>query len=198
MSNQLRIGIIIGSTRPTRIGDQVGAWVKEHAERLSDSQFEIIDLAEINLPLLDEPMSASMGQYQHAHTKAFAERIAPLDAFIFVTPEYNHAPNAALINALSYLSAEWANKSAAIVGYGFTANGARAAAVLRSMFGELQLADVRQQLLLSIPVDFENYSTFAPGEHHIATLGTQLEQLESWGRAMQTVRAEKALAAAAA
>src|SRR5690606_4489905 len=148
MSTQLRIGIIIASTRPTRVGDQVAAWIKEHAERLSDARFEIIDLAEVDLPLLDEPLSASMGQYQHAHTKAWAERIAPLDAFIFVTPEYNHAPSAALINALSYLSAEWNNKAAALVSYGFTANGARAAAILRSMFGELQIADVRQQLVL--------------------------------------------------
>lgn len=196
MSTQLRIGIIIGSTRPTRVGDQVAAWIKEHAERLSDARFEIIDLAEVDLPLLDEPLSASMGQYQHAHTKAWAERIAPLDAFIFVTPEYNHAPSAALINALSYLSAEWNNKAAALVSYGFTANGARAAAILRSMFGELQIADVRQQLVLSIPADFENYSTFTPGDHHIATLQTLLEQLQSWGGALKAVRAEQARAAA--
>jgi len=196
MSTQLRIGIIIGSTRPTRVGDQVAAWIKEHAERLSDARFEIIDLAEVDLPLLDEPLSASMGQYQHAHTKAWAERIAPLDAFIFVTPEYNHAPSAALINALSYLSAEWNNKAAALVSYGFTANGARAAAILRSMFGELQIADVRQQLVLSIPADFENYSTFTPGDHHIATLQTLLDQLQSWGGALKAVRAEQARAAA--
>lgn len=198
MSSPLRIGIIIGSTRPTRVGDQVAAWVKEQGERLSDSQFEVIDLAEVNLPLLDEPYSASMGNYQNDHTKAFAARIAPLDAFIFVTPEYNHAPSSALINALSYIYAEWNDKSAALVSYGFTANGARAAAILRSMFGELQLADVRQQLALSIPAEFENYSTFAPGEHNVAALGTLLEQLESWGRALQGVRAEKARAAAAA
>src|SRR5690606_27406386 len=165
-------------------------------ERLSDARFEIIDLAEVDLPLLDEPLSASMGQYQHAHTKAWAERIAPLDAFIFVTPEYNHAPSAALINALSYLSAEWNNKAAALVSYGFTANGARAAAILRSMFGELQIADVRQQLVLSIPADFENDSTFTPGDHHIATLQTLPDQLQSWGGALKAVRAEQARAAA--
>lgn len=198
MSSPLRIGIIIGSTRPTRVGDQVAAWIKEQGERLSDAQFEIVDLAELDLPLLDEPYSASMGNYQNEHTKAFAARIAPLDAFIFVTPEYNHAPSGALINALSYLYAEWNNKSAALVSYGFTANGARAASILRSMFGELQLADVRQQLALSIPAEFENYSTFAPGEHVVEALATQLEQLESWGRALQGVRAAQAADADAA
>lgn len=197
-SSPLRIGIIIGSTRPTRVGDQVAAWIKENAERLSDSQFEVIDLAEVDLPLLDEPYSASMGRYEHAHTKAWAERIDPLDAFIFVTPEYNHAPSAVLLNALSYLNAEWNDKSAALVSYGFTANGARAAAILRSVFGELQMADVRQQLALSIPAEFENYSTFAPGAHNISALETLLGQLESWGRALRDVRADKARAAAAA
>lgn len=195
MSSPLRIGIIIGSTRPTRLGDQVGRWIHEHASRLSEAEFEVIDLAEVDLPLLDEPLSASQGRYEHAHTRAWAERIAPLDGFIFVTPEYNHAPNAALINALSYLYAEWNDKAAGLVSYGFTASGARAAEILRLVFGELQIADVRQQLLFSIPADFEGYSSFAPGEHHLAALQAQLGQLESWAGALREVRAQKALAA---
>ncbi|TXK19005.1 NADPH-dependent FMN reductase [Homoserinibacter sp. GY 40078] len=198
MSTPLRIAIIIGSTRPTRIGHQVGEWVHEHANRLGAADYEIIDLAEVDLPLLDEPMSASAGQYTHEHTKKWAERIAPFDGFIFVTPEYNHAPNAALVNALSFLYAEWNDKSAALVSYGYTASGARAADMLRPILGELQVADVRQQLVFSIPVDFENYTVFKPGEQHISFLQVLTEQLEAWGRALKVVRAEKALARAAA
>ncbi|PZQ89074.1 MAG: NADPH-dependent FMN reductase [Leifsonia xyli] len=198
MSSQLRIGIIIGSTRPTRVGNQVAEWIATHANRLGDAHYEIVDLAEIDLPLLDEPRSASQGHYEHEHTHAWAERIAPLDGFVFVTPEYNHAPGAALLNALSYLYGEWNNKAAALASYGFSAAGARAADMLRPVLGELQIADVRQQLLFSLPVDFEGFSTFAPGEHHISSVQAMVGQLESWAGAMRVVREQKALAAAAA
>lgn len=198
MSTPLRIGIIIGSTRPGRVGDQVAHWVREHANRLGSAEYEIVDLAEIDLPLLDEAVPASAGRYTHEHTLGWASIVDSYDGFVFVTPEYNHAPSAALLNALSFVSREWNDKAAALVSYGATANGARAADMLRPILGELQIADVRQQLALSLVHDFEGFRTFIPGEQHLTSLQTLVNQLESWATAMQGVRAAKLEAAAAA
>lgn len=198
MSTTLRIGIITGSTRPTRIGHQVSEWLQKNATELGTAEYTLIDLAEIGLPLLDEPLPAGSGQYSLPHTQRWAEIIAPLDGFIFVTPEYNHAPPASLINALSFLAAEWANKAAAIVSYGYSAAGARAAQMLRPILGQLNVADISQQLLFSVPAEFEGYATFAPAEKHLASLSSLLEQLESWAGALQQVRARSVEAAQAA
>ncbi|QEO08981.1 NADPH-dependent FMN reductase [Protaetiibacter larvae] len=198
MSSPLRIGIIIGSTRPGRVGDQVANWVQTHASRLSDAQYEIVDLAEVNLPFLDEGIPASAGRYANAHTVAWAEKIDSFDGFIFVTPEYNHAPAATLLNAISFIYREWNDKAAALVSYGATANGGRAADMLRPILGEIQIADVRQQLAFSLIHDFEGFRTFTPGEQHLSSLQNLVEQLESWAGALREVRARKLEAAAAA
>src|SRR5215204_3481880 len=102
----IRIAIIIGSTRPGRNGEAVGRWTYEIARKRNDAQFELIDLKEVNLPLLDEPVPPSMGQYSKPHTKTWAAKIAPFDAFVFVTPEYNHSTCGALKNAIDFLFAE--------------------------------------------------------------------------------------------
>jgi len=198
MSSKLRIGVIIGSTRPGRVGDQVAKWVAEHANRLGDAQYEVVDIAEAGLPLLDEAVPASAGRYEHDHTRAWAEKIDQYDGFVFVTSEYNHAPSPSLLNALSFIYREWNDKAAAIVSYGALSSGIRAADKLRSTLGELQIADIRTQLAFSFFHDFENFSTFTPGEQHLANLQALTDQLETWAGALQPVRAEKALAAAAA
>ena len=198
MSSSLRIGIIIGSTRPGRVGDQVAKWVQEHAARLGTAEYEVVDLAEVNLPLLDEAVPASAGRYEHDHTRAWAERIDGFDGFVFVTSEYNHAPSPSLLNAISFIYREWNDKAAAIVSYGALSSGVRAADKLRSTLGELQIADVRMQLAFSFFHDFENFSVFTPGERHLATLQGLVDQLESWTEAMRGVRVAKLEAAAAA
>jgi len=121
-----KIGIILGSTRPNRNGEQVANWVLDHATRRDDAEFELIDLRDYPLPHLDEPMPPSMGQYQHDHTKQWATKIASFDGFVIVTPEYNHGTSGVLKNAIDYLYAEWNNKAVGFVSYG-GAGGARAA-----------------------------------------------------------------------
>ncbi|MGB4577575.1 MAG: NAD(P)H-dependent oxidoreductase [Paludibacter sp.] len=118
------------------------------------ADYELVDIKDYNLPLLDEPLPASMGQYMSPHTKARAEKIKLLDAFIFVTGEYNHSLPAALKNALNYLYAEWNNKAAGFVRYG-SAGGSRAVELLRLIMDELLVADVRNQVLLSLFNDFK-------------------------------------------
>ena len=157
----LRIAIIIGSTRPGRNGEAIAKWVYEIAQRRGDAEFELVDIKDFNLPLLDEPMSPMMGQYIHQHTKDWSAKIASFDAYVFVTPEYNHATSGALKNAIDFLYHEWVNKAAGFVGYG-GARGIRAVENLRLVMGELQVADVKAQVGLSLFTDFEDFSVFKP------------------------------------
>ena len=172
----IRIGIILGSTRPNRNGEQVANWVYEVASRRGDAEFELVDLRDYPLPHLDEPLPPSMGQYQNGHTRQWADKIASFDGFVFVTPEYNHSTSGVLKNAIDYLYAEWNNKAAGFVSYGGV-GGARAAEHLRLIAGELQMADVRQQVALSLLTEFENFSVFKPGAYNLAALDTLLDQV---------------------
>ena len=179
----IKIAIVVGSTRPGRKADVVAKWAHDIAKRRSDADYELVDIQEFNLPLLDEPVPPSMGKYSKDHTKKWAAKVATFDGFVFVTPEYNHGPSA----ALDYLYAEWNNKAAGFVAYG-SAGGVRAVEQLRLVMGELQIADVRAQVTLSLATDFENYTTFKPAERHEKAVGVVLDQVVSWSTALKTVR----------
>ncbi len=183
----IKVGIIIGSTRPGRNSEAVAKWVYEIAKLRDDAQFELIDIADYKLPLLDEPVPPAMNQYTKDHTKAWAEKIGPMDAFIFVTPEYNHAPTAALKNAIDYIYAEWNNKAAGFVGFG-SAGGVRAVEQLRQIMAELQIADVRAQVSLSLFTDFENFSVFKPAPHHNDSVNAMINQVVAWGSVLKPLR----------
>jgi NAD(P)H-dependent FMN reductase len=182
-----RIGIILGSTRPNRNGEQVANWVYEIAARRSDAEFELVDLRDYPLPHLDEPLPPSIGQYQNEHTRQWAEKIASFDGFVIVTPEYNHSTSGVLKNAIDYLYAEWNNKAAGFVSYG-AVGGARAAEHLRLVAAELQMADVRQQVALSLLTEFENFSMFRPGDYNRGALDTLLDQVVAWSTALAPLR----------
>jgi NAD(P)H-dependent FMN reductase len=183
-----RIGIILGSTRPNRNGEQVAKWVFDAAIQRADAEFELIDLRDYPLPHLDEPMPPSFGRYQQDHTKQWAAKIASFDGFVIVTPEYNHGTSGVLKNAIDYLYAEWNNKAVGFVSYG-GAGGARAAEHLRLVAGELQMADVRQQVVLSLVTEFENFSVFKPGEYNLDALNVLLDQVIAWSGALSPLRA---------
>jgi NAD(P)H-dependent FMN reductase len=189
-----RIGIILGSTRPNRNGEQVARWVYDIASSRTDAEFELVDLRDYPLPHLDEPLPPSLGQYQNEHTKQWADKIASFDGFVFVTPEYNHSTSGVLKNAIDYLFAEWANKAAGFVSYG-AVGGARAAEHLRLIAGELQMADVRQQVALSLLTEFENFSVFKPSDYNKAALNTLLDQVIAWSTALEPLRQPAAVAA---
>jgi len=183
----LTIGIIVGSTRPNRKAEAVARWVHGIASKRTDAKYEVVDIATFDLPLLDEPVPPSMGQYSKDHTKRWAAKIAQLDGFVFVTPEYNHATSAALKNALDFLFAEWNNKAAGMVGYG-SMGGARAIENLRLVCGELKIADVRQAVQLSLFTDFENFTAFKPASVHEPIVNTMLDELVSWSTALRGTR----------
>jgi NAD(P)H-dependent FMN reductase len=183
-----KIGIILGSTRPGRNGEAVARWVLDIASKRSDAEFELIDLLDYKLPHLDEALPPSMGQYSQPHTQEWAAKIASFDGFVMVTPEYNHSTSGVLKNAIDYLFAEWNNKAVGFVSYG-AMGGARAVEHLRLVAGELQMADVRAQVGLSLFHDFENFSVLKPGEHQVEALNATLDQVLAWSRALAPLRA---------
>jgi NAD(P)H-dependent FMN reductase len=183
----IKVAIIIGSTRPGRKGEAVAHWVHDVAKKRSDAEFELVDIRDFNLPLLDEPLPPVREQYSQPHTKAWSAKIDPFDAFIFVTPEYNHGTSGALKNAIDFLYREWNNKAAGFVSYGGTL-GLRAVEQLRLIMAELQIADVRAQVGLSLRTDFENFTVFKPAAHHEASVNTMIDQLIAWGGALKPLR----------
>lgn len=189
----LRIGIIVGSTRPGRKADAVASWVRDIASTRGDAEYEVVDLADFGLPLLDEGVPAARGRYEHEHTQRWASTIEGFDGFVFVTPEYNHSTSGALKNAIDFLYREWADKAAGFVGYG-SAGGTRAVEHLRLIMGELQVADVRAQVALSLFTDFANFSTFAPAAHHERSVHAMLDQLVAWSGALASLRSPAIIA----
>ena len=187
----LKIAIIIGSTRPGRNGEAVAKWVYGVAEKRTDAEFELVDIKDFNLPLLDEPMPPIMGQYSKSHTKIWAAKIGSFDAYVVVTPEYNHGTSGALKNAIDFLFAEWNNKAAGFVSYG-GASGARAVEQLRLVLAEVQMATVRNQVLLSMYTDFENFSVFKPDSRHEKSVNAVFDQVIAWGGALKTLRDKQA------
>jgi NAD(P)H-dependent FMN reductase len=182
-----RIAIILGSTRPGRNGEAVARWVFDIAKQRSDAEYELVDIADFALPHLDEAAPPSLGMYTQPHTKAWAEKIASFDGYVFVTPEYNHSTSGALKNAIDFLYAEWNNKAAGFVSYG-SAGGTRAVEHLRLVMGELQVADVRAQVALSLFTDFTNFSEFTPAAHQADAAGVVLDQTVAWSTALASVR----------
>ena len=183
----LKIAIIIGSTRPGRVGESVAKWVYELARKRTDAEFELVDIKDFNLPLLDEPVPPSMGQYSKEHTKTWAAKIDSFDGYVFVTPEYNHGICGALKNAIDFIYREWNNKAAGFVGYG-SAGGVRAVEHLRLVMAEVQVATVRNQVALSLFTDFENYTNFKPAAHHEKSVNGMLDQVIAWSGALKTLR----------
>ena len=183
----LNIAIIAGSTRPGRKALDIARWVHDIASRRIDSTFEVVDIADFDLPLLDEPMPPIFHQYTKPHTLAWAAKIASFDAFVFVTPEYNHSTSGALKNAIDFLFAEWNDKAAGFVGYGGN-GGIRAVEHLRLVMSEMKVATVRAQVPLSLFADFESFTTFKPRPEQEKAVDAMLDDLIAWGRALQTLR----------
>ncbi|NOJ97944.1 NADPH-dependent oxidoreductase [Corallococcus sp. CA049B] len=183
----IKVAIVVGSTRPGRKADKVATWVHDIAKKRSDATYELVDIQDFHLPLLDEPTPPSAGKYTQEHTKKWSAAVEGYDAYVFVTPEYNHGPSGALKNALDYVYKEWNNKAAGFVGYG-SAGGVRAVEQLRLVAAELQLATVRAQVQLFLSTDFEHYTVFKPDPAKEKQVNTLLDQLVSWGTALRTVR----------
>ncbi|MEN9649575.1 MAG: hypothetical protein RL094_542 [Candidatus Parcubacteria bacterium] len=184
-----KIIIIAGSTRPGRFNMQPAQWFYSIAKDHPGIEVELVDLADINLPLLDEPVPASQNQYSKDHTKAWSKIVGSADGFVVVTPEYNHSMPAALKNAFDYLYTEWSFKPISFVSYGALAGGARAVEHLRGVAGQLNMFDIRDQIL------FPNYwehlnekGEYQFNERHAESAKAMIKTVAFWAEKMKEAR----------
>jgi NAD(P)H-dependent FMN reductase len=189
-----KIGIVIGSTRPTRFGDKPAAWIHRIAGKRKDLDFELIDLRDYPLPLFNEPGSPAWGPIDNEVAKRWGARLAGLDGFILVTPEYNHGPSAVLKNALDYAYNEFIRKPVAFVGYGGV-GGARAVEQLRLVAAELQMVSVRNAVHIAAS-DFlglwRGGKSFDDYPHLAESAVGMLEDLAWWTKALKIARGNAA------
>jgi NAD(P)H-dependent FMN reductase len=198
-----RLAIVACSTRTHRRGKAVADWAFACAQQVAPDgvEVELVDLADFDLPVLNEPAPALYGIVTHEHTKRWAEAIASYDGYVFVTPEYNHGVPGPLKNAIDYLFYEWNDKAAGFVSYGVN-GGVRAVEQLRQIAAELKLADVRSQVALNTFTDFDytdqdpadpaTTGVFAPAERHVGDLRALLQEVTDWARALAPARSAMA------
>ncbi len=183
-----KIAIIVGSIREGRVGDQVADWVKKHGDEHGNAEYSIIDLKDYDMPLFYKRFSEYTGEEpEYDKLKELSEKTKEADGYIFITPEYNRSIVPSQKNFIDLYYEEFVNKSAGIVSYG-SALGGRAAEHMRSVFAELQIADVRQHVGLSLFTDFENFTTFKPADAHKDGLITLFDQVKTWADALAELR----------
>lgn len=186
------ITIITGSVRPGRFNIQPATWIQEIAKERNDINLQFVDVADMALPFYDEPHSPLYVQdYQHDHTKKWSEIVRASDGFIMVTPEYNRSYSPVLKNAIDYLYHEWKEKPVAFVGYG-SAGGSRAIEHLRGVAGELEMYDIKNQIMLFSPwnnLDTDGNYQFSEQEKSFAN--SLLDNLIFWAGKMKQARQEK-------
>ena len=173
----MKIAVVVGSTRPGRVGLSVAEWVHEHAAKRSDADFELLDLKPFGLVLLEEETvpGAANRQYERAETRAWSEAVDRFDGFIWVSPEYNHGVPAALKNAFDVLYPEWNHKAFGIVGYGADC-GVRATEHWRQIIANARGVVVRAQVSLSSFHDWTD-GVFTPDQRRVKELTTVLDQV---------------------
>lgn len=184
-----RIAIVTGSTRNGRVNPQVAQYIQSIASQRDDVDYEILDIADYNLPLYSEsvPTIANGGNYETPEAYAWASAVDGFDGFVFIVAEYNRGVTAALKSAIDYVYSEWNDKAAAIVSYG-SSGGQIAASSLREVLSTLQIAVVSQQPSFNLFTDFENMAVFTPQLVHESSISGMLNQVEKWATALAGAR----------
>jgi NAD(P)H-dependent FMN reductase len=185
-----KLHVVIVSTRPGRAGPFVASWFLEIARRHGKFDIEVIDLAEVDLPMFDEPKHPRLREYEHEHTKAWSATVDRADAFVFVTPEYNFSAPPSLVNALDYLIHEWAYKPAGFVSYGGVSAGLRGVQMAKQTLTALKMMPLPEAV--SIPfyaqhLDRES-GVFDPGEVQARAAEVMLTELLRWTEALKPLR----------
>lgn len=188
----LKLNVIICSTRPGRVGKPVGDWFFGAATEHGGFDAELVDLADMNLPVYDEPRHPRLRQYEHGHTKRWAASVASADAFVFVTPEYNFGPPPSLVNALNYVYVEWGYKPAAFVSYGGVSGGMRAVQVAKLTLTTLKMMPIVETVLIpTVPQHLDKETgAFRANEHHVGSAKAMLDELRRWAEALKPLRSE--------
>jgi NAD(P)H-dependent FMN reductase len=185
----MRLQIFIVSTREGRKGEPVATWFDGRARAHGAFDVELVDLAEVNLPLFDEPEHPMLRKYHHDHTKRWSERVSRADAFVFVTPEYNYSAPPSIVNALDYLVHEWAYKPLGFVSYGGVSAGTRAVQMIKLQATALRMMPIPEGVSLPFFAKlFDADGSFNPGETQEKATDAMLTQLKRWADALRVLR----------
>lgn len=180
-----KIGVIIGSTRPNRVGAKVADWFFEKASQSQDAEFELVDLADYKLPILDEP---APGEETKEHTQKWGAKVAEFDGFVYVTPEYNHAIAGSFKNAIDFLNKEWQYKPVSYVSYGVI-GGHRAVEQLRQVAAQFHQYDLRTQVSIAGPWEFfDEEGKLKPDEHYETSADRLIEEIAFWAKEFKPIR----------
>jgi NAD(P)H-dependent FMN reductase len=183
------LAIIVASTRPGRAGAPIAQWFAARAKDHGGFDVNVIDLAEVGLPLLDEPNHPRLRQYVHQHTKDWSAIIDAADAFVFVTPEYNYGYPASLKNAIDYLHQEWQHKPVGFVSYGGVAAGTRAVQQLKQVVTTLRMLPVFDSVNIPFHSQFLGQDgEFRANEVMEQAAGTMLDELVRTEAALRPLR----------
>ncbi|HLT09103.1 MAG TPA: NAD(P)H-dependent oxidoreductase [Cyclobacteriaceae bacterium] len=183
-----QLKIINSTVRPSRKGPIVTQWIADKARSHGNFEVEILDLKEIDLPLMNESKHPRLKEYEHEHTKRWSAKIEEAEAFIFVTAEYDHNYPAPLRNALEYLVQEWAYKPAGIVSYGGVSAGTRAAKSLQGDLASLQVVTLKEMVNIPFFTGFIQEEKLVPNEVMDKAADLLLKQLFRWTKGMKTIR----------
>jgi NAD(P)H-dependent FMN reductase len=185
----MKLLVVIASTRPGRIGKTIGDWFVEQAHQHGGTEVDVADLAELNLPMFDEPAHPSTGNYVHEHTRRWSAQVAAADAVVFVMPEYNHSYNAAVKNAIDYLNREWAYKPVAFVSYGGVSGGLRAVQALKPVVAALRMVPAGDAVTIPMVHSMIDAAGFHPTDTIDASAKGVLDELVRLAGPLATVRA---------
>jgi NAD(P)H-dependent FMN reductase len=186
---RFKLQTIICSTRPGRIGPALGRWFHELAGQHEAFDAELVDIADFDLPIFDEPNHPATQNYQHDHTKKWAASVAAADAYVFVLPEYNFGPPPSLLNALNYLYFEWNFKPAGLLSYGGVSGGLRSAQMVKLTLTTLKIMPMYEGVMVqdvSGRVDADQ--RFQALDAHTSSARKMLDEIERWTRALKTLR----------
>src|SRR3954454_9261553 len=186
--------VIIGSTRPGRVGEPVARWFVERAEEHGAFSVEVTDLAELDLPFLDEPNHPRLRRYQHEHTRRWSETVERSDAFVVVTPEYNYGMSAALKHALDYLLHEWPSKPVGSVSYGGVSAGTRAVQMIRQVVASLRMVSVTDAVNIPFVARMMEDGELRANDTMTEAADTMLDELARLAVALRPLRAPAAVA----
>lgn len=189
----LTLQVILASTRQGRQGPAVGEWMLEQARSHGQFKVELVDLAQVNLPLFDEPRHPRFAHYEHEHTKAWSDTISRADAFVVVTPEYDFGPPASLVNALQYLVVEWAYKPMGFASYGGVSGGTRGVQASKQICTTLKMMPMFEAVAIPFFAQHIHATTgvFDPGEVQAKAAITMLDELLKWAQALAPLRVPK-------
>jgi NAD(P)H-dependent FMN reductase len=186
--------VIVASTRPGRIGLPVARWFLNVAEEHGGFAVELVDLAEWNLPMMDEPHHPRLRQYTHEHTLRWSALIEAADALVWVMPEYNHGYIAPLKNAIDYLVHEWAWKPVGLVSYGGLSGGTRATQLLKPVLSDLKMVPVAETVPIVYVSQMLKDGVFEPSESLTHTAQVMLAELQRVEAATRSLRGAPAVA----